>query len=62
MPVAAWAVAGLICGVQVGANLLASVEDPGSSKRDPAKVTFEQQMPTLQTDLSNGDKFCPTQT
>ena len=50
-------------GPGVTPNLVASVRDPGAwDPNDPAKVSFEQQMKARQLELSQGDKFCPTQT
>ena len=44
-------------------NLAVEVPDPGRwNATDAAKVKYEQQMQALQLQLSQGDKFCPTQT
>jgi hypothetical protein len=52
-----------IVGPGVTPNLVATVADPGAwNPNDPAKVAFEQKMKALQLQLSQGDKFCPTQT
>jgi len=52
-----------VLGPGVTPNLLATAADPGAwNPNDPAKVAFEQRMKALQLQLSQGDKFCPTQT
>jgi hypothetical protein len=52
-----------VVGPGVTPNLVAEVKDPGPwNPHDPAKVAFEEQMKALQLQLSQGDKFCPTQT
>ena len=44
-------------------NLVGTVADPGRwDPNDPAKTRFESEMKALQLRLSQGDKFCPTQT
>jgi hypothetical protein len=50
-------------GPGVTPNLVASVADPGRwDPSDPTKQRFESEMQALQLQLSQGDKFCPTQT
>jgi hypothetical protein len=50
-------------GPGVTPNLLGVVRDPGAwDPNDAAKVRFEAEMKALQLRLSQGDKFCPTQT
>lgn len=52
-----------VVGPGVAPNLVAQVVDPGPwNPNDPTKVAFENQMRALQLQLSQGDKFCPTQT
>ena len=52
-----------VLGPGVTPNLDVQVQDPGAyDPGDPAKVAFENQMKALQLQLSQGDKFCPTQT
>lgn len=52
-----------VVGPGVTPNLVAEVKDPGAwDPSDPAKVAFENKMKALQLQLSEGDKFCPTQT
>jgi hypothetical protein len=52
-----------VLGPGVTPNLVAQVADPGAwNPDDPAKVAYESQMKALQLELSQGDKFCPTQT
>jgi hypothetical protein len=52
-----------VVGPGVTPNLVATVADPGDwNPNDPAKVELENQMKALQLKLSQGDKFCPTQT
>jgi hypothetical protein len=52
-----------VVGPGVTPNLAATVDDPGPwDPNDQAKVTFENRMKQLQLELSQGDKFCPTQT
>jgi hypothetical protein len=44
-------------------NLVATVDDPGAwDPNDQAKVAYESKMKALQLELSQGDKFCPSQT
>jgi|SRR5438445_5936963 len=51
-----------VLGPGVTPNLMAQVDDPGKwDAGDPGKVQFENQMKALQLQLSQGDKFCPTQ-
>ncbi len=50
-------------GPGVTPNLLGEVRDPGRwDPGDSAKVQYQAQMKALQLQLSQGDKFCPTQT
>jgi hypothetical protein len=50
-------------GPGVTPNIVGTVRDPGAwNPNDPAKVRFEAEMEALQLRLSQGDKFCPTQT
>ena len=50
-------------GPGVTPNLLGEVRDPGRwDPGDRGKVQYEAQMKALQLQLSQGDKFCPTQT
>ena len=50
-------------GPGVTPNLVVVVADPGTwAPNDPAKVAYQAQMRALQLQLSQGDKFCPTQT
>jgi hypothetical protein len=52
-----------VLGPGVTPNLLGTVADPGRwDPNNPAKVRFESEMKALQLRLSQGDKFCPTQT
>ena len=52
-----------VVGPGVTPNLAAVVDDPGAwNPEDPAKVSYERQMKARQLQLSEGDKFCPTQT
>jgi hypothetical protein len=52
-----------VLGPGVTPNLDVRVDDPGAwNPNDPAKVAFEAQMKARQLQLSQGDKFCPTQT
>ena len=52
-----------VLGPGVTPNLMAQVDDPGKwDASNPGKVQFENQMKALQLQLSQGDKFCPTQT
>jgi len=52
-----------VVGPGVTPNLAAAVDDPGAwDANDQAKVAFENRMKQLQLELSQGDKFCPTQT
>jgi hypothetical protein len=52
-----------VLGPGVTPNLVGTVRDPGAwDPNDPAKVRFQAQMKALQLRLSQGDKFCPTQT
>jgi hypothetical protein len=52
-----------VVGPGVTPNLDVTVQDPGAwNPNDPAKVAYENQMKALQLQLSQGDKFCPTQT
>lgn len=44
-------------------NLVATVDDPGAwDPNDQTKVAYENTMKALQFELSQGDKFCPSQT
>jgi hypothetical protein len=50
-------------GPGVTPNLAVVVPDPGRwNPGDPAKVAFQERMKARQLELSQGDKFCPTQT
>jgi hypothetical protein len=50
-------------GPGVTPNLVATVEDPGPwNPGDAAKARYEQETKARQLQLSQGDKFCPTQT
>jgi hypothetical protein len=50
-------------GPGVTPNLAVVVPDPGRwNPGDPAKVAFQARMKARQLELSQGDKFCPTQT
>jgi len=50
-------------GPGVTPNLAVVVPDPGRwNPDDPAKVSYADQMKARQLQLSQGDKFCPTQT
>jgi hypothetical protein len=52
-----------VVGPGVTPNLVATVTDPGSwNPGDPAKTAFAAKMKALQLQLSQGDRFCPTQT
>jgi hypothetical protein len=52
-----------VVGPGVTPNLAVVVADPGAwNPEDPAKVAYERQMKARQLQLSEGDKFCPTQT
>jgi hypothetical protein len=52
-----------VIGPGVTPNLAVVVPDPGGwNPEDPAKVGYEQEMRARQLQLSEGDKFCPTQT
>ena len=52
-----------VLGPGVTPNLAVEVADPGTwAPNDPAKVAYQAQMRALQLQLSQGDKFCPTQT
>jgi len=52
-----------VVGPGVTPNLDVRVDDPGAwNPDDPAKVAFESRMKARQLELSQGDKFCPTQT
>jgi hypothetical protein len=52
-----------ILGPGVTPNLLGTVRDPGRwDPSDQAKMQFESEMKALQLRLSQGDRFCPTQT
>jgi hypothetical protein len=52
-----------VLGPGVTPNLVATVADPGAwNPNDPEKVAFESRMKALQLQLSQGDRFCPTQT
>jgi hypothetical protein len=52
-----------VVGPGVTPNLAVEVTDPGAwNPNDADKVAFESQMKALQLQLSQGDKFCPTQT
>ncbi|HET8527904.1 MAG TPA: hypothetical protein VFL60_03265 [Gaiellaceae bacterium] len=52
-----------VLGPGVTPNIVGTVADPGAwNPNDPAKVAFENEMKNLQLQLSQGDKFCPTQT
>ena len=52
-----------VLGPGVTPNLVATVADPGRwDPNDEAKMRFESEMKALQLRLSQGDKFCPTQT
>ena len=52
-----------ILGPGVTPNLVGTVRDPGRwDPNDEAKMQFESEMKALQLRLSQGDKFCPTQT
>jgi hypothetical protein len=51
-----------VLGPGVTPNLDVSVQDPGPwNPNDPAKTQFENSMKQRQLELSQGDKFCPTQ-
>jgi hypothetical protein len=50
-------------GPGVTPNVAVTVADPGEwNPADAAKVRLEEQLKALQLKLSQGDKFCPTQT
>jgi hypothetical protein len=52
-----------VLGPGVTPNILGTVDDPGAwDPSDQAKLQFEAQMKQRQLELSQGDKFCPTQT
>jgi hypothetical protein len=52
-----------IVGPGVTPNLVGTVRDPGRwDPNDQAKLRFQSEMKALQLQLSQGDKFCPTQT
>jgi len=52
-----------VVGPGVTPNLDVTVDDPGTwNPNDPAKMQFENEMKARQLELSQGDKFCPTQT
>jgi hypothetical protein len=52
-----------VLGPGVTPNLDVRVDDPGVwDPSDPAKVALETQMKARQLQLSQGDRFCPTQT
>jgi hypothetical protein len=50
-------------GPGVTPNIAVTVDDPGSwDPHNAAKMRFQSEMRALQLHLSEGDKFCPTQT
>jgi hypothetical protein len=52
-----------IVGPGVTPNLVGTVRDPGRwDPNDQAKMRLQSEMKALQLQLSQGDKFCPTQT
>src|SRR4051812_13222170 len=52
-----------VLGPGVTPNLVATVDDPGAwDPNDEKKVAYENKMKALQLELSQGDKFCPSQT
>jgi hypothetical protein len=52
-----------VIGPGVTPNLDVTVPDPGLwNPNDPDKMAFQRQMKARQLELSQGDKFCPTQT
>src|SRR5258705_1268959 len=52
-----------IVGPGVTPNLVGTVRDPGRwDPNDEAKMRLQSEMKALQLQLSQGDKFCPTQT
>jgi hypothetical protein len=52
-----------IVGPGVTPNLVGAVRDPGRwDPNDQTKMRFQSEMKALQLQLSQGDKFCPTQT
>jgi hypothetical protein len=52
-----------VVGPGVTPNLDVQVTDPGAwNPNDPNKVSLESQMKARQLELSQGDRFCPTQT
>jgi hypothetical protein len=52
-----------VLGPGVTPNLVATVDDPGQwDPNDQAKVAYENKLKALQLELSQSDKFCPSQT